>query len=96
MKKIAVIFSALAFMVGAVAFKNPKGEICFKVKNDTGNSITLHTGKGTAPMPNGTQKEFCMEDGSTLHVAEKGKKGKIIMEVSSSASGKVIKLSSVL
>jgi hypothetical protein len=82
--------------VSGSSFTNPKGEVCFKVKNDTGESITLHTGKGTAPMNNGIQREFCMEEGTTLCVSDKGKKGKVVVAVSSDVKGKVIKLSEVL
>jgi hypothetical protein len=82
--------------VSGSSFTNPKGEVCFKVKNDTGESITLHTGKGTAPMNNGIQREFCMEEGNTLYVSDKGKKGKVVVEVSNGVKGKVIKLSEVL
>jgi hypothetical protein len=95
MKNLACIIAAATLLIDS-SFKAPKGEICFKVKNDTGGSVTLHTGKGTSPMNNGTQKEFCMEEGSTLHIADKGKKGKVVVEVSSGVSGKVIKLSSVM
>jgi hypothetical protein len=96
MKKLASLFVAASLVVAGSAFKSPKGEICFKVKNDTGGSITLHTGSGTSPMNGGIQKEFCMEEGSTLYVAEKGKKGKVVVQVSADIKGKVIKLSSVL
>jgi hypothetical protein len=95
MKKVIGVVATLAILV-ATGFKAPQAEVCFKVKNDTGGSVTLHTGKGTAPMNNGTQREFCMEEGTTLHIADKGKKGKVVVEVSSSVSGKVIKLSSVM
>lgn len=96
MKTVAKIFTAFTIMVSAVAFTNPKAEVCFKVKNDTGSSITLHTGKGTSPINNGVQREFCMEEGSTLYISDKGKKGKVVVEVSADVKGKVIKLSSVL
>lgn len=96
MKKLASLLVAASLMMAGTAFKSGKGQVCFKVKNDTGSSITLHTGSGTTPMNSGIQKTFCMDEGSTLHVAEKGKKGKIVVTVSTDIKGKVIKLSSVL
>ncbi len=96
MKTLASLFVAASLFVSGSSFTNPKGEVCFKVKNDTGSSITLHTGNGTSAMNNGIQREFCMEEGSTLYVSDKGKKGKVVVEVSSGVKGKVIKLSEVL
>lgn len=75
------------------AFKAPQGEVCIKVKNDTGASVTLHTGKGTAPMNSGIVKEFCMEEGGKLYFADKGKKGKLIVEFKADLNKKTIKLS---
>jgi hypothetical protein len=96
MKTLASLFVAATLFVAGSSFTSPKGEICFKVKNDTGGSITLHTGTGTSAMNNGIQREFCMEEGSTLYVSDKGKKGKVVTAVSADIKGKVIKLSSVL
>jgi hypothetical protein len=76
-----------------VAFKAPQGEVCIKVKNDTGASVTLHTGKGTAPMNSGVEKDFCMEEGSKLYFANKGQKGKLIVEFKADMNKKKIKLS---
>lgn len=96
MKVLALLSVVATLFVDTSSFTSPRAEICFKVKNDTGGSITLHTGKGTSPMNGGIQKEFCMEEGSTLYIADKGKKGKVVVEVSADIKGKVIKLSSVL
>ncbi|TAE73662.1 MAG: hypothetical protein EAZ85_06525 [Bacteroidetes bacterium] len=102
MKKLILCVALLSASFTVSSFKSikietirVKGEVCFKIKNDTGNNVTLHTGKGTAPMPSGSTKEFCMEEGKSLHYAEKGMKGKSILTVSSYHSGKVIKLSSL-
>lgn len=110
MKKIAQI-SVLAFglfaisafnvqennkEVNVIISKKPNGEVCFKVKNDTGSSITLHTGSGTAPMNNGTQREFCMEEGKKLTIADKGRPGKVLLVVDSKIAGKTFKLSDLM
>lgn len=87
----ALLFSFI--FISAFTLQNPQGEVCIKVKNDTGGSVTLHTGKGTAPMNNGVTKEFCMEEGSKLYYADKGQKGDLIIEFTSDMNGKTIKLS---
>ncbi len=101
MKKIVLCIALCGLTTVATSFKSSssqivevKGEICFKIKNDTGGSVTLHTGKGTAPMTSGSVKEFCIEEGKTLHYAEKGQKGKVILTASAKKhSGKTFKLS---
>lgn len=98
MQKIIILIILFTFFGVFYSFKNKielktYNEICFKIKNDTGASVTLHTGKGTAAMPNNTTKEFCMEEGKKLHLADKGQKGKVIVMVSNNISGKILKLS---
>lgn len=107
MKKL-ILSSALVFGIFAmsafkpsseatvIVSKKPNGEICFKVKNDTGESITLHTGSGTAPMNSGTQKEFCIQEGKKLTVAERGQPGKLLLKVDGSLAGKTFKLSELM
>jgi hypothetical protein len=108
MKKL-ILSSALVFGIVAMsAFKSndtdatvtitkkPNGEVCFKVKNDTGGSITLHTGSGTAPMNSGVQKEFCIQEGKKLTVADKGQPGKLLIKVDGSVAGKTFKLSELM
>lgn len=90
---------ALIFVYPSLAFNNPtivSSEVCFRIKNDTGESVTFHTGKGTTVLNNLAEKEFCMEEGETLHLAEKGKKGKVVVEVTSKIKGKKFKLSELL
>ncbi len=109
MKKLifasALLFSAVTFSaftsnnakeVSVEVSKRPNGEICFKIKNDTGGSVTLHTGSGTAPMPSGSLKEFCIAEGKKLSLAEKGQPGKMLVKVSGDLAGKKINLSSLM
>lgn len=72
------------------------GKICFKIKNDTGKSQTLHTGSGTTSINNLTTNEICIEEGGTLYLAERGTKGKELLKVTSSISGKTFELSKLL
>lgn len=85
-----ISFSAITFFASFIA---PQGEVCIKVKNDTGASVTLHTGKGTAPMNSGVLKEFCLEEGSSLYFADKGQKGKVIVKFTAKLNKTTIKLS---
>lgn len=110
MKKVSIIFNLVLGVSLISAFKtkenykelsligkfNPNGEICFKVKNNTGSSVTLHTGSGTAPMNNGTQREFCMEEGKKLTIADKGRPGKVLITVDAKMAGKTFKLSDLM
>jgi len=95
--QVALAFSFLllsAFTAPQAAPKadSPQGKICFKVKNDTGSSVTLHTGKGTSPMNNGVQREFCLEEGDKLYVSDKGRPGKVLVTANAKADGKTFKL----
>ena len=110
MKKLifasALLFSAATFSaftskntskdISVEVTKRPNGEICFKIKNDTGASVTLHTGSGTAPMPSGSLKEFCIAEGKKLSLSEKGQPGKMLVKVSADLAGKKIDLSSLM
>jgi hemin uptake protein HemP len=72
------------------------GKICFKIKNDTGSSQTLHTGSGTTSINNLTTNEICIEEGGALYLAERGNKGKVLLKVTSSVSGKTFELSKLM
>jgi hypothetical protein len=72
------------------------GKICFKIKNDTGKSQTLHTGSGTTSINNLTTNEICIDEGGSLYLADKGNKGKELLKVTSSVSGKTFELSKLL
>ncbi len=72
------------------------GKICFKIKNDTGKSQTLHTGSGTTSINNLTTNEFCIEEGGILYLADRGLKGKELLKVTSSVSGKTFELSNLM
>jgi hypothetical protein len=74
----------------------PKGKICFKIKNDTGKSQTLHTGSGTKVINNLTTNEICIDEGGKLYLAERGSKGKVLLEIKSGISGKTFELSKLM
>lgn len=72
------------------------GKICFKIKNDTGKTQTLHTGSGTTSINNLSTAEICIEEGGVLYLAEKGNKGKELLKVTPSILGKTFELSRLL
>lgn len=86
----------VAFQPVAQQEKVVLGKICFKIKNDTGKSQTLHTGSGTTSINNLTTNEICIEEGGSLYLADKGNKGKVLLKVTSSVSGKTFELSKLL
>lgn len=79
-----------------VISKHVQGEICFSVKNNTGKTVTLHTGTGTTSINNGSAREFCIKEGLKLCIAEQGRPGKVLLEVSSDISGKKFNLSELM
>lgn len=91
-----VLFSAFATPQALPKTDSPQGKICFKIKNDTGGSITLHTGKGTSPLNNGVQREFCLEEGDKLYVSDKGRPGKVLLTANAKTDGKTFKLSDLM
>jgi hypothetical protein len=97
---LAAGFTLVAFKPVSKQEINPKtvvmGRVCFKVKNDTGKTQTLHTGSGTVVINNLSSNDICMEDGSILYLADKGNKGKELLKVTSNASGKTFELSKLL
>ncbi|MDX1904249.1 MAG: hypothetical protein SFU27_08830 [Thermonemataceae bacterium] len=110
MKKIGFISAFVVGMFAMAAFKpaskhtevtmevskKPNGEICFSVKNDTGSSITLHTGSGTSPMPNGSTKNFCLKAGKELSIADKGRPGKTLLVAGEANNGQKYSLSELI
>jgi hypothetical protein len=105
MKVLVSLLFAAALLTGANgasavnnngAIEAPKGKICFKIENDTGKSQTLHTGSGTTVINGSTTNEICIEDGGKLYAAVSGSKGKVLLNVNSSVSGKTFKLSKLL
>ncbi|MCS7075390.1 MAG: hypothetical protein NZ455_01710 [Bacteroidia bacterium] len=73
-----------------------QGEVCFKIKNDTGKSVTLHTGSGTRVIGNLTTQEFCLKEGIKVCLVEQGRVGKPILTVADDLKGKTLNLSSLM
>lgn len=76
--------------------KHLQGEICFKIKNDMGRTITLHTGSGTRTINNMVVQEFCLKEGTKLSPVEQGRVGRPILSVEQGHQGKTLNLSDLM
>jgi hypothetical protein len=107
MKKIAII-SILAIMLAtttvfATTNKNSISDNhnssiggSFKILNDTGNDVQIHTGSGFIELNKGASTSLTCEAGKEIRSANKGKKGDVIFTVDESMCGKTVKLSTYL
>ncbi len=96
----------LAFMIAAgtvAAFTAPHSAdseaaaaASFKVLNDTGADIQIHTGSGFVELNKGASTSITCEAGREIRHANKGKKGDVIFTVEDSMCGKTVKLSAYL
>ncbi len=93
---ISSAFAPVTSKNTAIISKHVQGEICFSVKNDTGKTVTLHTGTGTTSINNGSAREFCIKQGLKPCIAEQGRPGKVLLNVESDIAGKKFKLSELM
>lgn len=72
-----------------------QSKIDIKIKNDTDNAVQVYNAGsgGTYSLTKGATTTIKMEEGDKLYLYEKGKKGKLLLEASSSMNGKVQLLS---
>lgn len=68
----------------------------FKVLNDTGGEVQIHTGAGFVELNKGASTSITCEVGREIRRANKGKKGDVIFVVDDSMCGKTVKLSKYL
>jgi hypothetical protein len=68
----------------------------FKLVNDTGSKIRIHTGSGVVSLNNGGSTSINCDNGRKIHTAPNGSKDDLIFEVDESMCGKTIKLSKYL
>jgi hypothetical protein len=90
MKKIIMTLSALA-IIPAVSMASS-----FKLINDTGSKLRIHTGSGIVSLNNGSSTSVTCNPGKKVYTADGGTKDKFLFKVSSSHCGSSIKLSSVM
>lgn len=68
----------------------------FKILNDTGAEVQIHTGAGIVELNKGSSTSVTCEAGREIRYADKGKKGSVIFTVDESMCGKTVKLSKYL
>ena len=107
MKKSILILGAFAFLlagsstsfagepVKTIETEESTGS-SFKLINDTGDKISIHTGSGFVSLNKGGSTSISCNVGKEIRFAESGKKGDVIFEIESSHCGKTLKLSDFL
>jgi hypothetical protein len=68
----------------------------FKILNDTGADIQIHTGSGFVEINKGSSTSVSCDAGKVISLAEKGKKKGELFTVDESMCGKMVKLSKYL
>ncbi|WP_338790126.1 hypothetical protein V9L05_04485 [Bernardetia sp. Wsw4-3y2] len=68
----------------------------FKLINDTGSKIRIHTGSGVVSLNNGSSTSISCNNGRKIYTAPNGSKDDFIFEVDDSMCGKTVKLSKYL
>jgi len=68
----------------------------FKIYNDTGSKISIHTGSGIVNLNKGSSSSVSCKIGKKVYTASHGSKKKFLFKISSSTCGSKVKLSSVL
>lgn len=107
MKKFSIliifvfVFSISAVLAGASAdvsetVVNYSTNSSFKILNDTGKDVQIHTGSGFIELNKGSSTSVTCDVGREIRQATKGKKGEIIFVVDDSMCGKTVKLSKYL
>ncbi|CAA6817789.1 MAG: Unknown protein [uncultured Sulfurovum sp.] len=90
MKKTIMILSALA-IIPVASFASS-----FKLVNDTGSKISIHTGTGVSNLNKGSSTSITCKVGRSIYTATRGTKDNFLFKISSSHCGKTVKLSSVM
>lgn len=67
-----------------------------KIKNDTGEKLSIHTGSGVVTLYDGRSTSVDCKPGTEIHLAERGMKRDLIFEIESSHCGKTVELSDYL
>ena len=63
----------------------------FRIRNDTGSSVRIHTGRGTSTISNGSSNRYQAEVGQEFRLDSSS--GALLFEVSSDMDGEVLDLS---
>lgn len=68
----------------------------FKIKNDTGSKLSIHTGSGISNLNKNSTTSVSCSVGKKVYTANKGTKDKFLFKITSSHCGTVVKLSSFM
>ena len=90
MKRMIMTITALALIPMATYASS------FKIKNDTGSKVSLHTGSGISNLNNGSMTSVTCNVGKKVYTASRGTKDTFLFKITSSHCGTVVKLSDVM
>lgn len=68
----------------------------FKILNDSGGEVQIHTGSGFVELNKGASTSVSCDPGKVISLADKGKKKDALFTVDESMCGKTVKLSKYL
>ena len=72
----------------------PVADVEFRLKNDTGETVRVHTGRGTSSINNGSSNRFQADVGQTFRLGSSS--GPVLFEVTSAMDGETYELSDFL
>jgi len=84
MKKAVMLITALV-VIPMVTYAES-----FKIKNDTGSKVSLHTGSGVTTLNNGSTTSVTCNVGKKVYTASRGTKDTFLFKISSSHCGTVV------
>jgi hypothetical protein len=90
MKKLLVTASILTLIPLATYASS------FKIQNDTGSKVSIHTGSGVSNLNNGSSTSVTCNTSKKVYTASRGTKDKFLFNITSSICGSTVKLSSVM
>ncbi|MEM1054407.1 MAG: hypothetical protein AAGI52_02685 [Bacteroidota bacterium] len=97
---LAVLLAAPLSFAPPVAASAPAAEapvqrVEFRLKNDTGEKVRIHTGTGTSSINNGSTNRYTADEGQEFRLFD-GSKGDLLFEVDAEMDGETLKLSDYL
>lgn len=76
---------------GPVAFEVSIEDVEFRLRNDTGSSVRIHTGTGTSTIGNGSSNRYEVEVGQEFRLDNSS--GPLLFEVEAEMDGETLDLS---
>ncbi|MEM1115735.1 MAG: hypothetical protein AAF845_02945 [Bacteroidota bacterium] len=88
---VAVPAPAAVPTADAVVTEAPAQRVEFRIKNDTGSSVRIHTGRGTSTIGNQSSNRYQAEVGQEFRLDSSS--GDLLFEVSDDMDGEMLELS---